>query len=123
MFNSFATLRIVAHQALLSMGFSRQEYWSGTPFPSPEGLPNPEIEPVFLTLAGKFLTTEPPGKPQRCELACFNIVIKLTDEDLLFVDEQIKWFREMESVSDEEVVNIIETTTTKKGFRILYKLS
>ena len=114
MSNSFATLRIVAHQAPLSMGFSRQEYWSGTPFPSPEGLRNPEIEPVFLTLADKFLTTEPPGKPQRCELACFNIVIKLTDEDLLFVDEQIKWFREMESISDEEVVNIIETTTKKR---------
>ena len=41
----FATPWIVAYQAPLSMGFSRQEYWSGVPFPSPGDLPNPETEP------------------------------------------------------------------------------
>ena len=41
----FATPWTVAYQASLSMGFSRQEYWSGLPFPSPGDLPNPEIEP------------------------------------------------------------------------------
>ena len=41
----FATLWTVAHQASLSMGFSRQEYWSGLPFPSPGDLPDPGIEP------------------------------------------------------------------------------
>ena len=41
----FATLWTVAHQALPSMGFSRQEYWSGLPLPSPGDLPNPGIEP------------------------------------------------------------------------------
>ena len=41
----FATPRTVAHQASLSMEFSRQEYWSGLPFPSPEDLPSPGIEP------------------------------------------------------------------------------
>ena len=41
----FATPWTVAHQAPLSMGFSRREYWSGLPFPSPGDLPNPEIEP------------------------------------------------------------------------------
>ena len=40
----------VGHQALLSMGFSRQEYWSGLPFPSPGDLPNPGIEPRSLAL-------------------------------------------------------------------------
>ena len=40
----FATPRTVAHQAPPSVGFSRQEYWSGIPFPSPEDLPNPGIE-------------------------------------------------------------------------------
>ena len=53
-----------AHQAPLSMGFSRQEHWSVLPFPSPGDFPNPGIEPVSPALAGKFLTTEPSGKPQ-----------------------------------------------------------
>ena len=53
----------VAHQAPLSMGFSRQEYWSGLPFPSPGDLPDPGIEPRCPELASGFSTTEPPGKP------------------------------------------------------------
>ena len=55
----FATPWTVAFQAPLSMGFSRQEYWSGLPFPSPEDLPNPEIKPVSLAspaLAGRSFT-------------------------------------------------------------------
>ena len=44
------------------MGFSRQEYWGGLPFPSPEDLLNPGIEPVSLALAGRFFTTEPQRK-------------------------------------------------------------
>ena len=56
----FATPWTVAHQAPLSMGFSKQKYWSGWPLPSPEDLPNPEIEPTFLVspaLAGRFFIT------------------------------------------------------------------
>jgi len=45
------------------MGFPRQEYWSGLPFPSPGDLPNPEIKLMSPMLAGRFFTTEPPGKP------------------------------------------------------------
>ena len=45
------------------MGFSRQEYWSGLPFPSPGDLPNPGIEPRPPTLQADVLTSEPPGKP------------------------------------------------------------
>ena len=48
--------------APLSMGFSRQEHWSGLPFPSPGDLPDPGIKPSAPTLAGGFFTTEPPGK-------------------------------------------------------------
>ena len=59
----FATLWIVAYQAPPSMGFSRQEYWSRLPFPSPEDLPDPGIEPVPPTLEADALTSEPPGKP------------------------------------------------------------
>ena len=44
------------------MGFSRQEYWSGLPFPSPGDLPNPGIEPRSLALQADFLPSEPPGK-------------------------------------------------------------
>ena len=51
-----ATPRIIAQQAPLSIGFLRQEYWSGLPFPSPRDLPNPGIEPVAPALAGRFFT-------------------------------------------------------------------
>ena len=60
----FATLWTVAHQTPLSMRFSRQEYWSGLPCPSPGDLPDPGIKHASLTspaLAGKFFTTVPPG--------------------------------------------------------------
>ena len=58
------TLWTVASQALLSMEFSRQEYWSGSPFPTPGDLPNPEIETASPASAGGFFATEPPGKPR-----------------------------------------------------------
>ena len=45
------------------MGFSRQEYWSGLPFPSPGDLPDLGVEPESPALAGGFFTPEPPGKP------------------------------------------------------------
>ena len=54
MSNSSVTLRTVAHQAPLSLGFPRQEYWSGLPFPAPGDLPDPGIEPVPPALAGGF---------------------------------------------------------------------
>ena len=54
----------VACQAPLFMGFSRQEYWNGLPFPPLGDLSNPGIEPMSLALAGNFCTTEPPGKPK-----------------------------------------------------------
>ena len=53
----------VSHQSPPSMGFSRQEYWSGVPFPSPGDLPNPGIKPMSPTLQADPLTSEPPGKP------------------------------------------------------------
>ena len=54
----------VAHQAPPSMGFSRQEYWSGLPFPSPGDFPDPGIEPRSPTLQADPLTSAPPGKPK-----------------------------------------------------------
>ena len=53
----------VAHQAPLSMGFSRREYWSGLPFPSPGDLPDPGIKPGSPALQADSLLTELQGKP------------------------------------------------------------
>ena len=56
----FATLWIVAHQAPLSMGFSKQEYWSGLSFPTAQDFPDPEIKPVSImspALVGMFFIT------------------------------------------------------------------
>ena len=58
----FATPWTVAYQAPPSMGFSRQEYWSGLPFPSPGHLPDSGIEPRSPALQADALTSEPPGK-------------------------------------------------------------
>ena len=59
----YVTPRTVARQAPLSMGLSRQEYWSGLLCPSPGDLPDPGIEPRFPTLQADSLPSEPPGKP------------------------------------------------------------
>ena len=61
----FATPWTVAYQASPSMGFSRQEYWSGLPFPSPGDLPNPGIEPGSPALEADALNSEPSGKAGR----------------------------------------------------------
>ena len=61
----FATPWTVAHQAALSVGFPRQEYWSGLPFLSPRDLPNPGIEPRSPALQAGALPSQPLGKPQR----------------------------------------------------------
>ena len=59
----YATSWIVAYQAPQSMEFSKQEYWSGLPFPSPGDLPNPGIGPRSPALQTDALPFEPPGKP------------------------------------------------------------
>ena len=65
----FSLLWAVTHQAPLSMGFSRQEYWSGLPFPSPGDLTNPGVEPIHAmspVLQAYSLPIEPSGKPVSC---------------------------------------------------------
>ena len=59
------TLQTVALEAPLSMELSREEYWSGLPFPSPGNLPDPEIKPRSHTMQADSLPSEPPGKPKR----------------------------------------------------------
>ena len=62
-FRLFATPWTVAYKAPLSLEFSRQEYWSRLPFPSPGDLPHPGIEPGSPALQADALPSEPPGKP------------------------------------------------------------
>ena len=74
----FATLWTVAHQAPPSMGFSRQEYWSGLPFPSPGDLPNPGIKPRSPALQADSLTSEPPGNLKNKRTNVYLFVRKQT---------------------------------------------
>ena len=81
----FVTPWTVAQQVPLPMGFSRQDYWSQLPFPSPGDLPNPGIKtmsPVAPAQAGRFFTTEPRGKPRR--------FLRITKKHLR-VDEGSSW--------------------------------
>ena len=65
----FVTPWTVTYQALLSIGFSRQEYWIGLPFPSPGDLPDPGIEPRSPAVEADALPSEPPGF--RCRVGLF----------------------------------------------------
>ena len=64
----FATTGTVAYKAPLSMEFSRQEYWSGLPLPSPGDLPDPGIKRGSPALQADSSLSEPPGKPQDCRI-------------------------------------------------------
>ena len=66
----FATPWTVACQAPLSMGFSRQEYWSRLPSPSPGDLPDPGVKPGSLALQADSLLSKPPGKPKMTKSRC-----------------------------------------------------
>ena len=64
------------------MGFSRQGYWSGLPCPSPGDLPAPGIKPPCPALAGRFLTTQPPGKPQGWRFSSVQFSCSLVSDSL-----------------------------------------
>ena len=78
--NHSATPWTVVHQAPMSIGSPRQEYWSGLPFPPPGYLPNPRIKHLSSELAGRFFTTESPRKPQGwCYLRSFLMMLSDTE--------------------------------------------
>ena len=74
----FETLWTTAHQALLSMGFSRQEYWSELPCHPPGDLPNPGIKPWSPALQADTLPSEPPGKPRKTGVGCHFLLQEVT---------------------------------------------
>ena len=81
----FATPWTIARQAPLSMEFSRQGYWSRLPFPTPGDLPDPGIKPAALALAGRFFTTETPGKPNHSELGVTKDYVLMDTGSCLFL--------------------------------------
>ena len=74
-----------AHQAPLSMGFPRQEYWNGLLCPSPGDLPNRGISPTFPPLAGGFFTTEPPGEPSTLLGIAYSLQIAMDSMIILAI--------------------------------------
>ena len=85
----FAALWTAACQAPLSMGFSRQEYWIGLPYPPPGAIPNPGIEPespASPALQVDSLPTEPPGKPRERGQHCNSRSALLLQETSLSRD-------------------------------------
>ena len=85
------------------MGFSRQEYWSGLPFPSPGDLPDPRMEPGFPALEADALTSEPPGKPihllissksqgrVKCFILSFDVKLNAISENNLSSEEKMQY--------------------------------
>ena len=100
------TLWIVAHQVALSMGFSRQEYWSRLPCPPPGDLPDPGMEPMTPALAGRFFTSNTTGKAQ-CELyTSINPNNNLLPEFLI----QLFWYIGLKN--NRSLVNLMCTLST-----------
>ena len=78
MSDSYDPVDLVARQAPLSMGFSRQEHWSGLPFPSPGDLPDPGIKPGSPALQADSLPTELRGKPGLTIRLCLMVMVVKT---------------------------------------------
>ena len=81
----FVTSWTAAHQAPLSMGFSRQGYWSGLPFPSPGDLPDPGFKPGCPILQADVLLSEPPRKPKEADL---NLIFKVSSFQAFYKTDQ-----------------------------------
>ena len=112
----FATPWTLACQASLSMGFSKQEFLSGLPFPPPEDLPDPGIEPVSPTSAGRFFTTEPPEKPIALTMWVTNS-LNVSCQWLQEVDTSIRpFFIETEKL--KHLPKVTELCVTEAGFSL-----
>ena len=120
-----------SHQCPLSIGFSRQEYWSGLPFPPAENLPNPGIEPSSLTspaLAGRLFITLQTGEPNKNFPGQHLLINELTawqppflplDVWLLRSWQQPKWATASAPFADEGV-SLLKVTWLAQGHSTLY---
>ena len=117
----FATPWTVARQAPLSVGFPRQAYWSGLPFPSPGDLPDPGIKPEYSALAGGFFTAEPWGKP--INQLYLNIMEKEIATHSHILAWEIPWTEEsggLQSMGSQRAARDW-TTNTHTSFNIKFK--
>ena len=90
----FAIPWTVAHQAPMSRGFPRQEYYSGLPFPTPGDLPDPGIKPTSLgspALPGRFFTTEPFGNPKPKPFLILWRTKETTDSGTMLLTVVYRW--------------------------------
>ena len=84
----------IAHRAPPSMEFSRQEYWSGLPFPSPGGLPDPGIEPRSPALQANTLPSEPPGKyPHGLTALCAFPLTHIGNPRHQISNHNLEWYK------------------------------
>ena len=88
--DSFMTLWVAAHQAPLSMEFSKQDYWSGLPCPTPGDLPDPRIEPSLPVSQVDFLPIEPPESPYICLCVYVYIYIYIYGCVCVCMKEKVK---------------------------------
>ena len=113
----FATPWTVARQAPLSMGFSRQEYWSGLPFPSPGDPPNPGIEPRSPELQADAVSSEPPGKQEDRLLCPWDSPGKNTGVDLLSLFQGIFPWTHISDVYLQRQVGFLPLMPPGKPFK------
>ena len=97
----------VPHQATLSMGFSRQEYWSGLPFPSPWDFPDPRMEPtslMSLALTGKFFTTRATENMGVSSITQLRPAKPLTSMGNLSCHQEKRKKKSMETISEKDIM-------------------
>ena len=131
----FAAPWTVAYQAPLSMGFSRQEYWSRFPFPSPGDLPNPGIEPWSPTSQADTLTSELPGSTVNFHLLSWGLIQDLKTRCKLLswvLSEKVyywvmwyffQFFQGSSILLSKMAVSIYISTKSARGFPFLHTLS
>ena len=119
MSNSFAIPWTVACQAPLSMGFPRQEYWSGLPFPFPGDLPNTGIKPMSPKLVDGFFPIEPPGKSKDFRLCSQSVGLFFSSFSHVWVPCAVKMLPR-DNIVNASASNIFKNMVVDPYFNKLY---